>query len=102
MWDIAQPVAGLPGIGSPGLIVGLVQQIVPPGPGQPFTTYQRYVNNVIVSLDADPSQVVTYNGQCSTFSIFDPHLAGVVLSLTATHATTTIHAAVDEDHSIQE
>jgi Bacterial Ig-like domain/Bacterial Ig domain len=101
MWDIAQPVAGLPGIGSPGLIVGLVQQIVPPGPGQPFTTYQKYVNNVIISLDADQSQVATYNAQCSTFTIFDPHLGGGTRSITATDGTNTIHAAVDEVNGIQ-
>jgi len=52
-------------------------------------------------LDADPSQVAAYNGQCSTFSLFDPRLGGGIRSLTATDGTNTIHATADEVNGIQ-
>jgi hypothetical protein len=111
MWDIAQPVAGLPGIGSPGLIVGLVQQIVPAVPGVSPQTTKPYITNVKISLDSDPSQIAVYDPNCSTFTLFDPRLGGGTRTITATapaiapdgstQGTTVVHATVDEVNGVQ-
>lgn len=111
MFDIAQVDTNLPGIASPGLIVGLVQQIVPAVPGKSEQTTQPYIDHVMVSLDSDPSQVAVYDPQCSTFTIFDPRLGGGTRTITATapavaadgstQRTTVLHATVAEVNGIQ-
>jgi hypothetical protein len=111
MWDIAQVDPNLPGVASPGLIVGLVQQTVPAVPGQSAQTTQPYITNVKISLDSDPTQVAVYDPKCSTFTLFDPRLGGGSRNITATapavgpdgstQGTTMIHAVVDEVNGIQ-
>lgn len=111
MWDIAQVDPNLPGVASPGLIVGLVQQTVPAVLGQSAQTTQPYITNVKISLDSDPTQVAVYDPKCSTFTIFDPRFGGGSRNITATapaigpdgstQGTTVVHAVVDEVNGIQ-
>lgn len=111
MWDIAQSDPNQPGIASPGLIVGLVQQTVPAVVGQSAQTTQPYITNVKISLDSDPSQIAVYDPNCSTFTLFDPQLGGGSRTITATapavspdgstQGTTQLHAVVSEVNGIQ-
>jgi len=110
MWDIPQTDPNLPGVASQGLIVGLIQQIVP-ATATTLQTTQPYSDYVMVTLDGNSNAVAVYDPACSTFSMFDPQFGGGTRSVTAkgpaimrngnTQPNTVIHAIVDEVNGIQ-
>ena len=100
MWDIAQTDPNLPGVASPGLIVGRVYQQVAAGNGQ-SAFVQVDPSTATITLDSDPSAVATYTPQCGTFSIFDHQFGGGIRHLTASDGTSIVTAVVNEVNGIQ-
>ncbi|HEY6252382.1 MAG TPA: Ig-like domain-containing protein, partial [Candidatus Angelobacter sp.] len=101
VWDSLQGDINLPGIASPGMIVGQVLQIAPQVSGQTTTTFQQDKGTITIFLDSNPNQVAIYDGKCATFSLFDPQLSGGTRKLTANDGTTTLHALANEVNGIQ-
>jgi len=114
MWD-ATAGHGPSGIASTGLIVGLATQTVPAVLGQSQATTQPAQGTVSIFLTPPPGStgtppVAIYDGQCATFSLFDPQLGGGSRNITATqiistptgNVTNTLQATVSEVDGAQQ
>jgi hypothetical protein len=112
MWDVAAG-NGPAGLASTGLIVGLATQIVPAVLGVSQATTQPATGTVSIFLTAPagspsgtPSNVAIYDGQCATFTLFDPQLGGGTRNVTATQISSSgvnnLQATVDEVDGAQQ
>src|SRR5205823_2481266 len=84
----------------------LAQQTVPAVTGVSQATTQPDPGTVTIFFDAlganDPKYVAVYDGQCATFTLFDPKIGGGSRAVTATDGTTTLHATVAEVQGAQQ
>ena len=98
MWDVAAQ-SGPSGVASQGLIVGLAQQTVPAVIGQSAATTEPAQGTVTITL-GNTNNVAIADGQCATFTLFDPQLGGGTRTVTATQVpssgNTPLTATVDE------
>ncbi len=98
----------LVGVASPGLIVGKVRRIVPPGPGQTDPTYAGISGaEVYLSDDAQLGGGASQPGEVAisqddgTFSIWDRRLGGGTRKVTATYGKETVEATAFEVDAAQ-